>query len=82
MLRRTATRLPVCLRDLHILAEQWEHAAWSQLCYAKADPEKYELYVKKTQEIWIEMEHTRKVLEEQVKNVKEGKEIDRSVFMC
>ena len=81
MLRRVS-RLPVVLRDLHILAEQWEQAAWCRLCYATNDTQKSEEYLRKSQELWAEMEKTRVVLEEQVKNVKEGRVIDRNVFMC
>jgi hypothetical protein len=79
---RGVNRLPVCLRDLHILAERWEQAAWCRLVYASKDTQKSELYLKQTHDIWADMEHTKKVLEEQVKLVKDGKELDRSVFMC
>jgi hypothetical protein len=74
---RNAKLLPaIMFKNLHASAEQIEQAAFLQLCWARTDPEKSKTYAAKLENHWKEMEEWKKVVEEQIRRVESGKEIE------
>jgi hypothetical protein len=76
---RNAKLLPaIMFKNLHVSAEQIEQAAFLQLCWARTDPEKSRIYAAKIENHWKEMEEWKKVVDEQIRRVEEGKPIERN----
>jgi hypothetical protein len=76
----TGRRLALCLRDFHWYAEHWEQAAFSRLVNASVNPKLSEVHKQEQEKLWQTMETLRKVYEEQVQRVKEGKPYDLAAF--
>ena len=71
-------RYAVALSSLHHLAEQIERHNWCRIVYADTDWKRSLEYKQRADELWKEVDHWRKTLDEQAEVAKYGKGVDRT----
>ena len=65
------------LSSLHHFAEQIEKHTWSRICFADCDWQRSLEHKKRADELWKEIEHWKKTVDEQTEVARKGKGVDR-----